>query len=188
MSKFKLWDHVRVTNPEPTVFDKVGRITGSPDEDDFYRLIIEGCTYFIKSDGLILADPELVDGVPESTAPLKVYLAGPMTGIAEYNFPAFKAAAAYLRTYGYEVFNPAENDLENGFDATGMVGNEAEQHGFSLREALKQDLSWICDHANFIALLDGHHASKGVAAELALANALDVPVFHFTRFNGGIPA
>ena len=40
------------------------------------------------------------------TRPLHVYLAGPMTGIAEFNFPAFDAAAAKLRDLGYVVFNP----------------------------------------------------------------------------------
>ncbi|WP_104086542.1 hypothetical protein [Arthrobacter sp. GMC3] len=58
-SKFKLWEHVRVTNPEPSVFDKVGRITGSPDQGGFYRVIIDGYTYWIKGEGLILADPDV---------------------------------------------------------------------------------------------------------------------------------
>jgi Domain of unknown function (DUF4406) len=32
---------------------------------------------------------------------IKVYLAGPMTGVPEFNFPAFHAAAAKLREEGY---------------------------------------------------------------------------------------
>ncbi len=77
---------------------------------------------------------------------------------------------------GYEAFNPAENDIENGFDVSKMTGNEAlTDHGYSLREALKQDLSWICDHAEGIALLGGWEKSKGAAVEVALANALGIP-------------
>jgi len=106
---------------------------------------------------------------------MKLYLAGPMSNIEHYNFPAFDAAAAQLREAGHEVFSPAENDRENGFDATGLKGHEAAEHGFSLRTALKQDLSWICDHAEGIALLPNAWGSKGARAELALAHALGIP-------------
>lgn len=107
----------------------------------------------------------------------KLYIAGPMSGIKYFNAPAFADAAFRLRLVGYEVFNPAENDMENGFDVSKMSGTEnLSDHGFSLREALKQDLSWICDNADGIALLHGSETSKGVAVELALANALGIPV------------
>ena len=105
---------------------------------------------------------------------MKLYLAGPMTGIEHYNFPAFDAAAAQLRAAGHAVFNPADNDRQNGFDATDLQGHEAAEHGFDLRTALKQDLSWICDHAEGIALLPGWEKSKGARAEVALAEALGI--------------
>ena len=38
----------------------------------------------------------------------RLYLAGPMTGIEDLNFPAFHAEAARLRALGYTVINPAE--------------------------------------------------------------------------------
>lgn len=108
----------------------------------------------------------------------KVYLAGPMSGIKDFNFPAFDKAAKVLEDLGYEVFNPAENDRQNGFDATGLSDlQEAAMAGFNLRHALKQDLSWICDHADWVALLPGYGRSKGVAAELALARALGIRAF-----------
>jgi hypothetical protein len=103
-----------------------------------------------------------------------LYLAGPMTSIESYNFPAFDAAAKQLRAAGHTVFNPAENDRENGFNATGLKGHEAAEHGFDLRETLKQDLSWICDHAEGLALLPGWEKSKGARAEVALAEALGI--------------
>jgi hypothetical protein len=108
---------------------------------------------------------------------MKLYLAGPMSGLPSYNFPAFDAAAKQLREAGHTVFNPAENDRENGFDATGLQGHEAAEHGFDLREALKQDLSWICDNAEGIALLPGWEASKGARAEVALSRALNIPAW-----------
>lgn len=111
---------------------------------------------------------------------MKIYLAGPMRGIAEFNFPAFMAAAAKLRTEGHDVFNPAEKDNEkHGTDISkgNVNGDEhvaAAQHGFSLREALAADMAFICTHADAIALLPGWERSKGVAAELATARALSL--------------
>jgi len=47
----------------------------------------------------------------------RCYLAGPMRGIPEYNFPAFFAAATSIRDRGIEVWSPAENDVhQDGFD------------------------------------------------------------------------
>jgi hypothetical protein len=39
----------------------------------------------------------------------RVYIAGPMSGLPELNYPAFHAKAAELRAQGYHVENPAEN-------------------------------------------------------------------------------
>lgn len=39
---------------------------------------------------------------------MRIYIAGPMTGLPEYNFPAFHAAAIAWRAAGWDVENPAE--------------------------------------------------------------------------------
>lgn len=116
---------------------------------------------------------------------MKVYVAGPMRGIAEFNFPAFHAAAAYLRAEGHQVFNPAERDIEHhGVDiskgnATGDEALAAATHGFNLREALKDDLEFICLHADAVAVLPGWENSKGAQAEVATAYALGLRVFKY---------
>lgn len=46
----------------------------------------------------------------------RIYLAGPMTGLPEHNFPAFHAEAARLRGLGYHVENPAEHGVIDGFE------------------------------------------------------------------------
>lgn len=105
-----------------------------------------------------------------------------MRGIAEFNFPAFYAAAAALRAQGHFVFSPAEKDNErHGSDfskgnLTGDEGLAAQQHGFNLREALGIDLGWICSDAEAIALLPGWQMSKGARAELAAAQALGLEI------------
>jgi hypothetical protein len=109
---------------------------------------------------------------------MKIYLAGPMTGLPFFNFPAFHAEAARLRAAGHDVFNPAERDIErHGADIS--AGNESgspelavQQHGFSLRDALADDTAFICREADAIAMLPGWENSKGARAEHALAFAL----------------
>lgn len=39
----------------------------------------------------------------------RVYIAGPMTGHPDFNYPEFNKVAASLRALGYHVENPAEN-------------------------------------------------------------------------------
>lgn len=109
----------------------------------------------------------------------KVYIAGPMSGIPEFNFPAFYAAADKMRADGHIVFNPAERDMErhNGIDIskgneTGCQETAAKEHGFSLRDALADDTWWICKEATAIAMLPGWENSKGARAEHALSVAL----------------
>lgn len=113
---------------------------------------------------------------------MKIYVAGPMRGIPEFNFPAFNAAAERLRSAGHTVFNPAEKDVErHGTDIskgnpTGCEQQAAKEHGFDLRVALGADLAWICAQADAIAMLPGWQKSKGATAEHATALALGLEV------------
>ena len=112
----------------------------------------------------------------------RIYIAGQMSGIPHFNFPAFHAAAAKLRDEGHEVFNPAEADIARiGVDPsldnpTGDVALAAKRHGLSRRECLAEDLSWIALNADAIALLPGWVLSSGARAEYALAEALGLEV------------
>lgn len=106
---------------------------------------------------------------------MKIYLAGPMQGYPDFNFPAFFSAAQSLRGQGHTVFNPAERDVEAHGDAFSSPTGDLQdiQHtGFSLREALYHDTKFICLEAEAIALLPGWENSKGARAEHALAVAL----------------
>ncbi len=120
---------------------------------------------------------------------MKLYLAGPMRGYPEFNFPAFHEAAAKLRAAGYFVFSPAENDIQKygeGIQNT-MTGDELEAEtsvGFSLRKALLDDMTFICKHADGIALLPGWEQSKGATAERALSIALGLKVAEVATYLG----
>lgn len=101
-----------------------------------------------------------------------LYLAGPMTGLPEFNFPAFIDAAKILREQGHCVFSPAERDLAIGFDPT---KNSLE--GFDLVDAMRWDLGCILHQVQGVALLPGWEASKGVSIELTVARAVDRKIF-----------
>ena len=111
----------------------------------------------------------------------RYYVAGPMRGIPEFNFPAFDRAAESLRLFGHEVFSPAERDRAVGFDTTEMDGQEQtidefDKIGFDLREALACDCDFICKQATHIFMLPGWSQSAGATAERSLAIALGLEV------------
>ena len=99
-----------------------------------------------------------------------------------FNFPAFHEAAERLRAEGHEVFNPADPRNHRGgvdismFNETGDVEQAERDFGFDLRDALAIDLTWICRHAEGIALLPGWRESRGAVAEHATAVALGLEV------------
>lgn len=103
---------------------------------------------------------------------MKIYLAGPMRGMKEHNFPAFHFAAAKLRQEGYEVFSPAEKGEEVGFIKDPNLQNKLAFR----RLVFKLDLTWICEHADCVALLPGWDQSKGALAERAAAEAVGLTV------------
>jgi Domain of unknown function (DUF4406) len=88
----------------------------------------------------------------------RIYLCGPMTGLPDYNYPAFNAEAARLRGLGYTVENPAENEHPEGQDWPGYM-----------RVALTQMLT-----CQAVAILPSWQKSKGAKLELNLADALEI--------------
>lgn len=116
---------------------------------------------------------------------MNIYLAGPMRGIKDFNFPAFREATAALRAEGHSVFSPAERDEEE-FGAERLkseTGSEAEvsrnlgMEGLSLaRKCFLHDTHYICTTADAVALLPGWETSKGARAERALAEAIGLKV------------
>lgn len=112
----------------------------------------------------------------------KVYLAGPMSNIPYFNFPAFFDGEERLREMGYdEIFSPARNDIEHFGDfwkscPKGSHDELSVREGPvpTYRDCLRMDLNWILDHADAIAFLPGWEKSKGVKAEKALAECLQL--------------
>ena len=111
---------------------------------------------------------------------MKIYLAGPMRGLKSYNHPAFDRAAAILRAEGHEVFSPAEHDRElfPDYDWASLTGDMAVDGltGGNMRKVIRDDLAWIAQYADALALLPGWERSRGVKVERALADFLGLYV------------
>lgn len=90
----------------------------------------------------------------------RVYIAGPMTGLPSYNFPAFNAKAEELRAAGWHVENPAEH---------GHV------EGAIWEDYLRWDISRIAT-CGAIYLLPGWSRSKGASLEVHIAGALGMEI------------
>ena len=97
---------------------------------------------------------------------MKVYIAGPMTGLPEFNYPAFNKAAEQLRARGYEVLNPADNKPAMD-DPTWLDW---------MRLALSQLIQ-----ADEVVMLPGWDKSRGATVEYDLAHALGLGVNHLSE-------
>ena len=93
-----------------------------------------------------------------------VYIAGPMTGLPEFNYPAFNTAAEWLRVEGHEPLNPADTESLN---ETG----ETRSWDWYMRHALGMVI-----RADGIALLPGWEMSKGATLEHLVALQLGMDI------------
>lgn len=93
-----------------------------------------------------------------------VYIAGPMSGLPDYNYPAFNTAAAWLRVEGHEPLNPVDTEALN-------VTGETRSWDWYMRHALGMVI-----RADGIALLPGWETSKGATLEhfVALQLGMDI--------------
>lgn len=110
---------------------------------------------------------------------VQVYLAGPMRGYPEFNFPAFLEAAEQLRAHGYVVHSPAEEELAIGFNPE--TGEYPEGRSRTIRENMRDDLCWICEFADLVVLLPDWSQSKGATAEVYTAVAIGVPTLSLDK-------
>lgn len=93
----------------------------------------------------------------------RVYLSGPMSGIAENNFPEFHRWAKDLRDRGFDVVSPAEIEEAGTWEM-----------------CLRADLRELCT-CDTIALMPGWENSKGAHLELHIAHRLGMVVMHLAE-------
>ncbi|WP_246541602.1 DUF4406 domain-containing protein [Pseudomonas rustica] len=90
----------------------------------------------------------------------RLYLAGPMTGIEDFNYPAFNAMAERLRAAGYDVENPADHGTVDGADWADYMAYDLTRLG-------------LCGQ---VAVLPGWENSKGARLEVHIARELGMPL------------
>ena len=95
-----------------------------------------------------------------------------MRGLPEFNFPAFHLAAATLRSRGYEVWSPAEADIE--LDDFDPKTDEAKPFAYYM----KRDLAAVCD-VEAVVCLPGWQQSQGARLETYVARAIGLPVLSY---------
>lgn len=105
----------------------------------------------------------------------RIYIAGPMTGIPEFNFPAFFAAQEMLVRKGYKVWNPAQKDQEDGVVGGAGWGSGDDKalvaSGWDFKAAFLWDVTKVIE-SDGIYVLRGFEKSSGARAELAVALAI----------------
>lgn len=103
--------------------------------------------------------------LPSAKALATLYLAGPMTGLPEFNYPLFHRTAKAWREAGYHVLSPAEN-----------YGGDT-----SLTRAayLRADMPMVL-RANALIVLPGWEGSRGARHEVLTAQLMGRPIYDAT--------
>lgn len=95
--------------------------------------------------------------------PLTVYIAGPMTGLPDLNYPAFSTAEQALVKEGFHVMNPAHNEANDWL-------------GY-----MRRSLVQIAD-ADIVFFLRGWRNSKGASLEHKIAEDLGLVIRYESDF------
>ena len=114
------------------------------------------------SEVLTCAESEFHAPYATGERPIRMlYVAGPMTGYPECNYPAFMGASWQLRNAGFRVWNPAER-----------VDSHVARHYVDL---LRDDLKGLLE-CDGLAVLPGWEFSIGARNEVMVAGVLRMPV------------
>lgn len=104
-----------------------------------------------------------------------IYIAGPMTGIKDWNYPLFFEVERQLNELGYNTLNPARNDgrtLEAALTHAGDVSAPKQSWAYYM----KRDIPALSS-ADAIVLLPGWQNSRGASLEVTIAKALGLPQY-----------
>ena len=122
----------------------------------------------------------------------RLYIAGPMTGIEQFNFPEFDEAADTLRFYHgpdeCEFICPTELDSKDSRDAAMLnpAGDPKlyrDMTGETWGDLLSRDVRVIADKADGVIVLDGWEKSRGACLEVMVAVCGGKPIYDYEAWN-----
>lgn len=108
----------------------------------------------------------------------RVYIAGPMRGVDQLNWPAFDSARDFLISLGLDPVSPADIDREAGITPDGPFDE------LVVRDCMRRDLHELME-CDVILMLPGWENSRGAIAEHAVATAMSIPVLVMSGKSNG---
>ena len=100
----------------------------------------------------------------------KIYIAGPMRGLPDFNYPKFDQYAQAHRAIGWEVENPVE--IGAGYGTPDQINADP-----ALLAAVMAAEIHAIETCDAIYLLDGWQNSEGARKELATAIAYGLKIY-----------
>lgn len=108
------------------------------------------------------------------------YLAGPMSGIPQFNFPMFASESARLRAAGFAVISPHELDSQAVQEAAWASTDGALHDGQIANETwgdiLARDVKVVADQVCGVLVLPGWTRSRGARLETFVAHLCKKPI------------
>ena len=111
----------------------------------------------------------------------RIYVAGPMRGIKNFNFPAFDLAANELRRAGWHVISPADIDRMFEPDFIPYPPEDFAPTETDFKNFIRRDLNLLLEFnplRDAIYMLEGWENSKGGRVEKALAEFIGLQILY----------
>ena len=103
---------------------------------------------------------------------MNVYLAGPMSGYENYNYPAFDAAATRLRELGLTVESPHE--IDSKYPGRAVYNDPQQEWRFYMSKCIP-----MVFQADAIVMLPGWSTSNGACIEHQIAEERGIHIYMY---------
>jgi len=116
---------------------------------------------------------------PDDLKQKTYYLAGKMSGLAQFNIPEFYRVAAELRALGHKIVNPAERDSPEVRDAAlrSLTGAKSDlPKSESWGSIMGRDVELVIEEVDGLIVFSNWTESLGARIEVATAHIVGKPV------------